>query len=95
MKYYSDSTLNTYKTRLVAKRFRQKKEIDYFNTRLTTIRVFYMLVSLHNLFVHEMNVKTTYLNGDLDEKVYMKQLEGFVPPENEQKGVQTFNHCID
>ena len=32
-----------------------------------------------------MDVKTTFLNGDLDEEVYMEQLEGFVPPRNEKK----------
>ena len=32
-----------------------------------------------------MNVKTDFLNGDLDEEVYMEQPEGFVLPENENK----------
>nr|GFB21452.1 zinc finger, CCHC-type [Tanacetum cinerariifolium] len=35
--------------------------------------------------IHQMDVKTTFLNGDLDEEVYMKQPEGFVMPGNKHK----------
>ena len=59
-KYYSDDTLNTYHARLVTNGFQQKKGIDYFNTygpvaRLTTMRVLFVLASLHNFFVHQMD----------------------------------------
>ena len=89
-KYNSDGTLNTYKARLVAKGFRQKEGIDYFDTyapvaRITTIRVLFALASLHNLYVHQMDVKTAFLNGDLDEEIYMEQPEGFVLTRNEHK----------
>jgi hypothetical protein len=43
------------------------------------------LASIYNLYVHEMDVKTTFLNGDLDKEVYMEQPEGFVWPQNEKK----------
>nr|GEU60418.1 zinc finger, CCHC-type [Tanacetum cinerariifolium] len=43
------------------------------------------LAAIHNLVIHQMDVKTTFLNGDLDEEVYMKQPEGFVMPDNEHK----------
>jgi len=33
--------------------------------------------SLYNLQVHQMGVKTAFLNGDLDDEIYMKQPEGF------------------
>nr|GEV67761.1 AP-4 complex subunit mu [Tanacetum cinerariifolium] len=70
--------------------FRQKKGIDYFDTyapvaRITTIRLLLALIAIHNLVIHQMDVKTAFLNGDLDEEVYMKQLEGFVMPGNEHK----------
>ncbi|GKD50888.1 zinc finger, CCHC-type containing protein, partial [Tanacetum coccineum] len=57
--------------------------IDYFDTyapvaRITTIRLLLALAAIHD-------VKTTFLNGDLDEEVYMKQPEGFVMPGNEHK----------
>nr|GFD26093.1 hypothetical protein [Tanacetum cinerariifolium] len=43
------------------------------------------LAAIHNLVIHQMDVNTTFLNGDLDEEVYMKQPEGFVMPSNEHK----------
>ncbi|GJZ15421.1 zinc finger, CCHC-type containing protein [Tanacetum coccineum] len=58
--------------------FRQKEGIDYFDTyapvaRITTIRLLLALAAIHNLVIHQMwIVKTTFLNGDLDEEVYMK-----------------------
>jgi hypothetical protein len=89
-KYRIDGTIQTFKARLVAKGFRQREGIDYFDTyalvaRITSIRVLIALASIYKLVVHQMNVKTTFLNGDLDEEVYMDQLEGFVLPGNEKK----------
>ncbi|GJR81586.1 zinc finger, CCHC-type containing protein [Tanacetum coccineum] len=70
--------------------FRQKEKIDYFHTyapvaRITTIKLLLALAAIHNLVIHQMDVKTAFLNGDLDEEVYMKQPEGFVMPGNEHK----------
>nr|GEV86020.1 zinc finger, CCHC-type [Tanacetum cinerariifolium] len=70
--------------------FRQKEGIDYFDTyvpvaRITIIRSLLALTSIHNLVIHQMDVKTTFLNGDLDKEVYMKQPEGFVMSGNEHK----------
>nr|GEZ70470.1 zinc finger, CCHC-type [Tanacetum cinerariifolium] len=42
-------------------------------------------VAIHDQVIHQMDVKTTFLNGDLDEKIYMKQHEGFVMPGHESK----------
>lgn len=89
-KYHSDGTLNTYKARLVAKEFIQKECVDYFDTyapveRTTTIRTLFSLAYLNDLIVHKMDVKTTLLNGDIDDGICMKQPEGYVLPRNEQK----------
>ena len=89
-KYHTDGTLNTFKARLVAKGYRQKEGIDYFDTyapvsRITSIRILFDLASIHDLYVHQMEVKTAFLNGDLNEEVYMEQPEGFVLPGNEHK----------
>jgi hypothetical protein len=74
----------------VAKGFRQKEGIDYFDTyapvaRTTTIRLLFSLAFFNDLIVHQMDVKTAFLNGDLDEEIYMEQQEGYVLPGNELK----------
>jgi hypothetical protein len=71
-----DGTIEKYKARLVAKGFTQNKEEDYFDTysavaRLPTIRVLLALSAAYKLLVHEMDIKTTFLNGELEEEIYM------------------------
>ena len=78
-KYRTDGTIQTFKARLVAKGFRQREGIDYFDTyapvaRITSIRVLVALESIYKLVVHQMDVKITFLNGNLDKEVYMDQL---------------------
>nr|GEV49467.1 hypothetical protein [Tanacetum cinerariifolium] len=53
--------------------------------RISTIRVLIALAATYNLVIHQMDVKTTFLNGDLEKKVYMKKPKGFIMPGNEQK----------
>ncbi|WKA10744.1 hypothetical protein VitviT2T_028301 [Vitis vinifera] len=89
-KYHTDGMIQTFKARLVAKGFKQRECIDYFDTyapvaRTTSIRILFALASIHNLFVHQMDVKKAFLNGDLNEEVYMEQPEGFVLLGNENK----------
>ena len=89
-KYHTDGTLHYYKAKLVAKGFRQKEGTDYFNTyapvaRITSIRIIFALTSIYNLHVHQMDVKTAILNGDLNEEVYMEQPKGFVLLGNDHK----------
>ena len=43
------------------------------------------IIALHNLEIHQIGVKTTFLNGELQEKIYMEQLEGFIAPGQEKK----------
>nr|GFA25681.1 zinc finger, CCHC-type [Tanacetum cinerariifolium] len=88
-----DGTIDKFKAQLVIQGFRQREWIDYFDTygpvaRITTIRLLLALVAIHNLVIHQMDVKTAFLNGDLNEKVYMKQPEGFVMSDNEHKVYQ-------
>ena len=61
--------------------FNQKKGIDFFDTyslvtKIATIRTLIALVAIQDLIVHEMDVKTTFLNGDLKKEIYMSQPEG-------------------
>ncbi|GJV09955.1 zinc finger, CCHC-type containing protein [Tanacetum coccineum] len=60
---------------------KRKESVTYaLVARITTIRLLLALAAIHNLVIHQMDVKTAFLNGDLDEEVYMKQPEGFVMP---------------
>jgi len=73
----------------VAKGYTQKEGEDYFDTyspvaRMTTIRVLLFLAASHGLLVHQMDVKTAFLNGELEEEIYMDQPDGFVA--NGQEG---------
>ena len=91
-KLKQDGSIEKYKSRLVAKGFKQRNDVDYFHTfapvtRITLIRVLIALTSIHNLVTHQMDVKNVFLNGDLEEEIYMEQLEGFVVPRKEKKGV--------
>jgi hypothetical protein len=68
--------------RLIAKGFTQREGIDYTETFLPvskkySFRIVMMLVAHYNLELHQMDVKTAFLNGALQEKVYMAQPEGF------------------
>ena len=45
----------------------------------------FTLTYLYNLHIHQMNVKFTFLNVDLYEEIYMKQLEGVILTRNENK----------
>ena len=49
------------------------------------MRMVHTISTLRNLEVHQMDVKTTFLNGDLDEEIYMQQPEGFSTPGQERK----------
>nr|GFB12470.1 zinc finger CCCH domain-containing protein 14 [Tanacetum cinerariifolium]GFB45164.1 zinc finger CCCH domain-containing protein 14 [Tanacetum cinerariifolium] len=86
----ADGTIDKYKARLVIKGFRQHKGLDYFDTyspvtRITSIRMILAIAALRNLEVYQMDVKTAFLNGDLEEEIYMNQPEGFIAPGQEGK----------
>ncbi|GKA49104.1 zinc finger, CCHC-type containing protein [Tanacetum coccineum] len=85
-----DGTIEKFKARLVIHGFKQKSRIDYFDTyalvaRISTIRLLISMASIHNLIIYQMDVKTAFLNGDLEEEVYMNQPQGFISPSNENK----------
>jgi hypothetical protein len=71
-----------YKARLVVKGFQQKKGVDYDEifspvVKMTTIRLVLSIVAAENLHLEQLDVKTKFLHGDLDEDIYIAQPEGF------------------
>lgn len=74
-----------YKARLVAKGFTQVHGVDYEETfapvaRLDSLRLLLALAAVFDWDVHQIDIKTAYLNGELDEEIYMDQPKGFTAP---------------
>ncbi|WVZ14797.1 hypothetical protein V8G54_012363 [Vigna mungo] len=72
-----------YKARLVVKGFQQKEGVDYIEifapvVKLNTIRSVLSIVASEGLYLEQLDVKTAFLHGDLDEEIYMHQPEGFL-----------------
>ena len=53
--------------------------------RFTSIRLILAIVAQLDLELYQMDVKTTYLNGEVDEEIYMEQLIGFIVKGQEDK----------
>ena len=75
-----------YKARLVTRGFEQQYGVDYEETyapvvKLCTLRTFLAIVAHKSLHCDQMDVKTAFLYGDLDQDIYMEQPEGFVHPQ--------------
>jgi hypothetical protein len=71
-----------HKARLVVKGFQQKEGIDFTDifspvVKLNTIRSVLSIVAAEGLHLEQLDVKTAFLHGDLDEEIYMQQPEGF------------------
>ncbi|GKC20795.1 putative ribonuclease H-like domain-containing protein [Tanacetum coccineum] len=82
---YGDVLKN--KARLVAKGYRQEEGIDFEESfalvaRIEAIRIFIANAASKNMVIYQMDVKTAFLNGDLQEEVFVSQPEGFEDPEH-------------
>ena len=75
-KLKSDGSIDKFKARLVAKGFKQKADLDFFDTfslvtRITSIRLLISIAAIFDLKIHQMDVIIAFLNGDLEEEIYM------------------------
>ena len=81
----SSTGAKTFKARYVAKGYSQVRGIDFQETfaptaNLTSLRVLMQMAAQHDLVLHQMDVKTAYLNAPIDCEIYMDQAEGFEVP---------------
>ena len=77
-----DGSLDRRKARLVARGFSQTRGLDYFETfspvvRYESVRCVLSLAAAWNMEIKQFDVKTAFLNGELDEEVFMEQPEGY------------------
>ncbi|GJU40215.1 putative RNA-directed DNA polymerase [Tanacetum coccineum] len=80
-----DGKVHTYKARLVAKGCTQTYGVDYEETfspvaDIRAIRILIAIAAYYDYEIWQMDVKTAFLNGRLDEDIYMEQPEGYVNP---------------
>ena len=82
IKYNSNGSVNKLKARLVVKGYSQEYGVDFSNTfapvaRHDTIRLLVALAAKMGWKIHHLDVKFAFLNGVLEEDIYVEQLEGF------------------
>ena len=86
VKHDENGSVNRFKARLVAQGYSQVKGVDYDEVfspvvQNTSVRSLLVLANAHALEIHQMDVKTAFLNGSLDCEIYMSHPEGFVDPD--------------
>ncbi|GJW46902.1 retrotransposon protein, putative, ty1-copia subclass [Tanacetum coccineum] len=85
-----DGKVYIYKARLVAKGFTQTYGVDYEETfspvaDIRAIRILIAIAAYYDYEIWQMDVKTAFLNGFLEEEIYMEQPEGFIDPNHPSK----------
>jgi hypothetical protein len=83
IKHAADGSVEKFKARFVARGFTQKEGINYEETfspvvRYTSIQAIISLASVLGWKLHQMDVKTTFLNGKIEQEVFVEQPDGFV-----------------
>lgn len=88
LKRDANGNIIKHKARLVAKGYVQKQGMDFEEvfapvTRIETVRLLLALAAKNGWQVHHLDVKSAFLNGELEETVYVKQPEGFIKKNKE------------
>ncbi|WVZ10601.1 hypothetical protein V8G54_015131 [Vigna mungo] len=89
-KFNPDGSVNKYKARLVVKGYAHMFGVDFSETfalvaRLDTIRLLLALATQKGWLIHQLDVKSTFLNGYLEEEIFVEQAEGFALQGQEDK----------
>lgn len=82
-----------YKARIVAKGYSQVHGVDFDETfspvaRLTSLRILLVIVAYYDLELHQMDADTAFLNGILEETIYMEFPEGYTPKSKKATGLR-------
>ena len=82
VKYKADGSLEWYRARLVAKGYSQKPHLDYTETfapvvKFAALRTIIVIAATEDLELDSLDISSAFLNGDLEEEIYMSQPEGF------------------
>lgn len=90
IKYKPISEIGLFKARLVAKGYNQKPSIDYFEVfshvaRLDTIRILISISPQNSWKIHQMDVNYAFINGNLEEEVYIEKPAEYVVKGKEDK----------
>lgn len=89
-KYDQDGKVSRHKARLVVHGFSQVYGQDYTETfapvaKFTTMRIVLAIAAQENFHLQQLDVKMAFLNGEIDEDIYMIQPQGYIKPGQESK----------
>ena len=88
VKYKANGSLECYRAHLVAKGYSQKPHLDYTETfapvvKFAALQTIIAIAATEDLELNSLDISSAFLNGDLEEEIYMSQLEGFAVPGKE------------